>query len=235
MHFLRMNSAKYAPKSDVRTVVIIVLIAVSTLHYLYQLQHVKQSLKALKSRPQYQERVKAIMSELADAPKSKKFSGAHRMDAGSTKRGGAEKTKGTDFEERKKIAEQTIEAEIGDAMPRAPLLQDTLAFAIFTAPLTCSTGFVWNVSWFFKFKLLGQEYGDAERQYLTRKAVGISAAGWEATEAAERDELVARELWLPEQLAAYEEENAGPRGNKSAKEKRAARQKKKNIEPVMLE
>jgi len=224
MHFLRMNSAKYAPKSDVRTVFITVFLFVSALHYLYQLQHVKQTLKSIKSRPQYQERLKTIMAELAGRPASTKPRFNQIQAAGSSKGKGSAANKGAEFEERARAAEELIAAELADVLPHAPMLQDTLAFAIFTAPLTCSRGLVWNVSWFLKFRVLGQEYGDDEMEYLTQKALGVSAKEWGTFAEDHCAELMGRELWLADNLAAYEEETAGPRGNKNDKKKMQAKQ-----------
>ena len=50
MHFMRMNTAKYAAKTDLRTIFLLVILAVSGLHYYYQLQQVQHNIKAIKVR-----------------------------------------------------------------------------------------------------------------------------------------------------------------------------------------
>ena len=72
--------------------------------------------------------------------------------------------------------------------------------------------------------------GMREPEYMTRKALGLSAAEWESMDDAERQSFLQMELWVADKLAAYNEEIASDEKSgkvKSGKEKRAERQQKK--------
>ena len=225
MHFFRMNSMKYAPKSDVRTVLVLVLISLCGVHYYFQLQNCASQLARVKKGAQYQEAVKAIIA--AD--------GGKRPSSGSSKRS-SDKSKGSAYDERKKAAEAQLDAEWADVLPQPPALRDTLAFAVFCLPLTLSSAILGSATWTIKFRLLRQAYGPKETAYLTRRALGYSAAEWADVAEEEQSDLVERELWVGANLAEFEADEARRnKGNKSAREKRAARQRKHNVESMNLE
>jgi len=73
--------------------------------------------------------------------------------------------------------------------------------------------------------------GMREPAYMTRKALGMGADEWAGLPEEEQAELVGLELWVSDNLAAYEAEIAeaerSGKASKSGKEKRAERMKKK--------
>ena len=223
MHFFRMNSMKYAPKSDVRTVLILVVVAWCAVHYYFQLQDCQSQLARVKRGAQYQEAIKAILAGDGGRPSS-----------GSSKR--SSEKKGSAYDERKKAAEAQLDAEWADLLPRPPTLRDTLAFGVFCLPLTLSAGLLSCATWTIKFKLLGQEYGPEEAAYHTARALGLSKAEWAGSAEEEREDLASLKLWIPANLAEFEaDEAARSKGNKSARQKRAARQRKHNVESINLD
>jgi len=77
----------------------------------------------------------------------------------------------------------------------------------------------WYMHWVWKFNIQKCSYGDEEKAYLTRKRVGITTNQWEVSipcaiivtwqqyiGEAKRNELIKRELWIPDHLAAYKKE-----------------------------
>lgn len=56
MQHMRMNTAKYAAKTDLRTVFLLVIAAVSAIHYYYQLQEVKQRAEGMKAAARFEPR-----------------------------------------------------------------------------------------------------------------------------------------------------------------------------------
>ena len=112
-------------------------------------------------------------------------------------------------------------------LPPPPSISDTLLVDLFKLPLTCVYGAVWTL----RFRVLRQEYGEAEKAILTARALGMSAAAFARLSEEEREENLGLELWVPENL----DEFISPgKGEKSGKEKRAARQRKKNPTPMNL-
>jgi len=93
-----------------------------------------------------------------------------------------------------------------------------VAVSLFKLPLTATYTFLW---------LMGG--GMRDPAYKTRKALGFSQDEWATLDAEEQAELVGKELWVGENLEKYEAETGvlGGIGEKSAKEKRAARERKR--------
>lgn len=61
----------------------------------------------------------------------------------------------------------------------------------------------WYGRWMLKFKVRGEEYGDEEKEYLTYTNLKMSEQYWSALDDYEREDLLRKELWVPEKLKAY--------------------------------
>lgn len=220
--YLRYSRPKYAPKSDLRTVLVLTLLAAAGVQYLIKHSMYEQALAAVKKDPRmrYNERVKEIMTRMEKSSTPKKLpSGGARGDAGSTKHN---KTKAEEAEKKRKAAEEQLELELASELPPPPSFYDNIAVDAFKAPLTLTYSVLWVIGG-----------GMREPGYRTRKALGMSAAEWADVDEAEQAELVGRELWISENLEAYEEEiaaaDAKGKGPKSGKEKREQRARKKQL------
>eukprot|EP00325_Prymnesiales_sp_UTEX-LB-985_P008556 CAMPEP_0174699446 /NCGR_PEP_ID=MMETSP1094-20130205/4722_1 /TAXON_ID=156173 /ORGANISM="Chrysochromulina brevifilum, Strain UTEX LB 985" /LENGTH=367 /DNA_ID=CAMNT_0015896783 /DNA_START=13 /DNA_END=1116 /DNA_ORIENTATION=- len=209
--YMKYHSYKYAPKSDLRTVVFLTIIFLSGMQFLFKKSQWEQQLTAIKkfSGTRYNERLKEMVAK-----------GAAKKSTGSAKVKGTA-VKGEELEKRRKEAEAALEAELAAELPPAPRWTDTFIVDLFKLPLTC----VKTAQWY----LAG---GAREPEYLTRKALGVSADEWATYAEEEIAELVEKELWLSENLTAYNDEmsaaNRTPLKNRSSKEKRAVRQRKHN-------
>lgn len=225
MHFLLFSKAKYAPKSDVRFVVILILLGISAVQYLFQMQRYNNVLTQIKASPKYQEQLKTLMSDKAKS--NSKGGSSKRKESG---------TKSDEYESKKAAAEEQLLPEIEALLPPAPTCRNSLGFQLFTLPLTSYQGVLFSISWFLRFRILGQHMGPEEHGLLTRLALGISELEWGRTPAAERADFLAKELWISANLKAFrEEQEAAMRASTSsaqrtAKEKRMARLKKKGLD-----
>ena len=106
-----------------------------------------------------------------------------------------------------------------------------LQILLFTLPLYVGYALLFNVSWFVRIRIQKSEYTDADKEYLTGRAlVGAelidSVKVYEGYTDDEKAELVARELWDDDNLREYKRE-IKPADKKSGKEKQAARRAKK--------
>jgi len=238
MHFLRFSSVSYAPKSDVRFVLFVIVAGISIAQYFFLKQRRTNVIDAVKGQRHYQERLKIIATEIAAATSkaSKPVSGSGKS-ATSSKNKVVTKSKSSSNEEAAKLAEAQLLAELADELPPEPAVQDTLAYVIFTLPLTFSYWVHSTSNWVLKFHILGQAYGPTERALLTRSAIGFTPSEWAALTEEEREELAGRELWISENKAAYDEEVAAEEARPVArtnKEKRNLRLKKKNIDAAPM-
>ena len=217
--YMRYSRPIYAPKSDLRFVFALTILAAAGVQYLIKRSLYEQALNAVKKDPRmrYKERVKEMMARLEKASSQRKPSSGGRGDAGSTKHNS---TKPEEFEKKKKAAEEALALELAAELPPPPSIADNVAVDVFKAPLTLTYTFLWALGG-----------GMREPGYKTRKALGMSAAEWEGVDAAEQEELVGLELWVADNLAEYEAEIAAAsgKGTKTAKEKRAQRLRKKQL------
>ena len=216
--YLKYSRPKYAPKSDLRFVFVITLLAAAGVQYFLKRATYEQALTAVKKDPRarYNERLKEIMARQASGTSPKKPTSGGRGDAGSTKN--EKKLKPEELEKKKKAAEALLAEELAGELPPPPLLADNIAVSLFKLPLTCTYTLLWALSG-----------GMREPAYMTRKALGLSASEWAALDEAEAEELVGLELWVAEKMEAYEAElNEAERSrSKTGKEKRDARLRKK--------
>ena len=221
MHFMRFSRAKYVPKTDLRMVLIFTVLILSTIQYFFLKSKYEISVKSIKGSPRYQEKLKMTMAEEFKV-------GIKKSTGGSAK---TKSVKGDKADEAKKAAEAKLEEEVISKLVQPPKYQDTLAWVIFTAPLTTYYSGGDNLKWFLKYTLGRAEYDDDAKPYVTRKALGMSAAEWAEYSEEEQAEFVAMELWVKENKAEYDKDVADAdragKANKSAKQKQAERQAKR--------
>jgi len=231
--YLKYSRPKYAPKSDLRFVFFITLLGAAGAHHFLKRSTYEQAIARMKKDPRarYQERLKALVSkvpvekpppsptkEVVTKEASGKPASGGRGEAAAAKVNKAAQ-KSEELERRKKVAEAQLEAEMADELGLAPpILADNVAISVFKLPLTVSSYTLWLMAG-----------GMREPAYMTRRALGLSADEWDSYDEAEQTELLARELWVSDNLATYEEEmSSSERGKpKSGKQKREARAQKK--------
>ena len=87
---------------------------------------------------------------------------------------------------------------------------------------------IFKIRWFWKFTICGEEYGNEEKEYLTKKQLKVSQVQWEAIGPHEKDELIERELWIHENFTEYQREK-----DEEMKEKLAQNNKYKSYRRYM--
>lgn len=211
--YMKYSKPKYAPKSDLRFVFVLTLVAAAGVQFMIKRSTYDQALSAMKKDPRarYNERLKEVMTRLDKASPKK--------GAGSTKNNKTT-VKPEELEKKKKAAEEVLAAESAAELPPPPSMADNVAVSLFKAPLTITYAAMWVM-----------QGGLREPGYMTRKALGMGAEEWAEVDEEEQAELIGKELWVAENLEAYEEaiaesERSG-KANKTGKEKRAERARKK--------
>lgn len=194
--FLKYSRPTYAPKSDLRLILLFVVFGGAAVqHYLQRAMH-EQQVRRLKKDPRtrYNERVKEAMAKSGggSAASPAKKSGAARGEAASTKNKGG--PKGEALEKKRAEAEALVDAELASELPAPPVFADTMAVAVFKLPLTLCGWAVWTL----RFSILRQAYGPAEQRKLTCRALGVSDKVFAAHSEAEQEELIGLELWVAE-------------------------------------
>lgn len=54
------------------------------------------------------------------------------------------------------------------------------------------------MKWHWKYTVQKEPYDDEAKEYLTKKALKMSETRWEALDVSQREELLAKDLWIEE-------------------------------------
>ena len=221
--YLKYSKPTYAPKTDLRFVFVVTIIAAAAVQHFLKKSQYEMELSRVKKDPRfrYNERLKEIIAREALAKSASPKKGAGGGFRGQAKESKAPLPKGEELEKAKKRAEEILESELAEELPPPPSASDNVAISLFKLPLTFTYGLLWVASG-----------GMREPGYRTRRALGLSTSEWAEIDDEEQKELIGKELWVGENLSAYEQEVAmleGPKGSKTGKEKRAARERKRQL------
>jgi curved DNA-binding protein CbpA len=198
--------AVYAPKTDFRLIVLFSTLAISILQLLVATKRHNQALAGYAKTDEVEKAAQAILDERkstrgADGSTKGKYhehAPAHGYATHATKKF-SQKSLAKDRVELDAIAVELTklaQREEGLCSALAPRLQDTLLVQLPTLPFAAYNWTAAQVRWTYKFKLCGDEYGPEEREYLTRKAVGMTLQGWDEADEDRREALIAKELWV---------------------------------------
>ena len=160
--YMRYSRAKYAPKSDMRLVLLMTVLGAAAIQYHLKKATYDQAVSQMKKDPRsfYQMRLKELLAAAG---------GGASSNTSKHKTGGL---KGEALEKKRKEIEAAVEIELAAELPPPPAFSDTVAMDFLKLPLT----FSYAALWFLKFTVLRQAYGPAEQATLTAKALGVSAA-----------------------------------------------------------
>merc|ERR1712110_50872 len=70
-------------------------------------------------------------------------------------------------------------------------------------PYSISVSLYEFFQWHYRFSYKGEDYGEAEQMYLTRRVLGIDKGRWDAMEEDRRLELLSKRLWEGDNAKAF--------------------------------
>jgi len=173
---------RFAPKVDVRIVIIVSITIISVIQYFVFGQRYNMAIDYFATTEKYKNQALRIAEKEKLMPESGK--GKNR------------KTK----EELKKEKEAVIRTIIKDKMDikggyAKPSIQDILWIQLVLLPVTFVSYVKWYVRWFWKFVINKEEYGREEKLYLIRKNIGLGELQFSALEDEKHEEYLMNELW----------------------------------------
>ena len=127
-------------------------------------------------------------------------------------KGKKKKAKGVDKKETKKQEQEELKAIIVELVEAIhdfgggfakPTWRDLFLVKLVQFPYVTTTGLWWWIKYFIR-RRRGLDYTHEELEWFTRKAVGDVI--WDSVADEEREEMKARELWIPENLEQWKEE-----------------------------
>uniref|UniRef100_A0A1I8G191 J domain-containing protein n=1 Tax=Macrostomum lignano TaxID=282301 RepID=A0A1I8G191_9PLAT len=201
-HFYQYYKRKYSPKVDVRVVIVVIVTAFSIFQYYSQYTNYHDAVNTLSKQPRYRMQAKEIAKSEglldSDGPGGKR-----------KRENGRKLTK----EEVKEKEEEVIRGIIMRKMDirgsyEKPSIMNVLWFQLLMLPIRVLQWIYWALRWIVLFGLLKREYGPAEKEYLIRRYMGLSALAWEHLPEQRREQLLAKELWIKAKYVVFAEEEA---------------------------
>eukprot|EP00051_Salpingoeca_urceolata_P002197 m.48012 g.48012 ORF g.48012 m.48012 type:complete len:325 (-) comp11962_c0_seq1:65-1039(-) len=105
-------------------------------------------------------------------------------------------------DEKNKVIRGVVERRLNEqGVCLEPQWTDLLWSKILLLPLILLKWIAWNVSWVWRIRINGQEYTDADKEYLIEKNISVQ---WEYFH--DQDLAWERELWIKENAVEYLEE-----------------------------
>lgn len=194
-HYYRYYRRVYAPKVDVRIVIVVTITVISVLQYWASLSRYNTAIDYLVTVPKY--RIKA--QEIA------KNEGL--LNTAADKKRNKHKTKEQIKEEEegiiRKIVEEKMDIRGGYSKPS---YKDMLWVQLILLPWTVIQYIIWFVRWTWKFTILKHPYGEEEKAYIMRKWMKLSQLQWDGLPDYEKEEFFAGELWTRENFDVWKQQ-----------------------------
>ncbi|XP_037091994.1 dnaJ homolog subfamily C member 25 homolog [Pollicipes pollicipes] len=191
-HYYRYYRRRMAPKVDIRIVLAVTITIISGIQYFTSWTRYDTAIRYLVTVPKYRLRAQQIAKEeklLDHLKRNKKMS----------------KDEARQEEERilRDIVRDKMDIRGGYAKPS---VTSVLWVQLVLLPYTLSVWLLWYLRWFWKYTLLGQEYGTDEKLYLIRRYMGVSSAQFDAMEEDTKEEYLEMELWKRDVFAVWKKE-----------------------------
>ncbi|KAK3238748.1 hypothetical protein CYMTET_51264, partial [Cymbomonas tetramitiformis] len=197
-------------QTDWRLVVTFFVIVTSICQHLYWKSSYKQAIEHAKSTPIYRNRLRALELEQAQA------------DSSTSKKGAKTKGKGDVAikKEHTEAAHEALELQLNIVGGFSkPDWKDILVVQLFLFPANCGKYVWWCLLWVMNYQLLKRPYTAEDAMYITGKLIKCPRSIWSTMDEERKQDLVGRELWIPENLVAYKKEQqlAADRGKAGSK------------------
>lgn len=197
-HYYYYFRRRYAPKVDIRIVIVVTISVISGFQYWGAMSRYKEAIDYFLTVPKYRLRASDIAKQ----------EGLLRENSSKeTKKKNKGKTKDEIREEEENILRKIIEEkmQIRGGYSK-PTYRDVLWIQLFLMPITIFQWIVFHVRWFIKFGILKEDYGQDEKEYLIRRYMKLNEAQWESLEDEERDEYLELELWIKDNFKVWKAE-----------------------------
>lgn len=184
-HTARYYKAVYSPKIPLWIVIGGALFFLSVLQYVNESWKYSSTMNAIVHQPAFKRRVNELLT--AEMASHKKINKIERDLLKS------------------RVEKQVLDSEVSLVGPgcHKPSLRSLIGVRFLLLPVSVSV-FVFDcIRWYWRFSVMGEPYGEAERDYLTRRVLGMSQEVWESLDETERHGLASRNLWVQDCFEAY--------------------------------
>lgn len=192
-HYYRYYRRMYAPKVDVRYVIVVTITIISGFQYYAMHSRYKEAIDYLLTVPKY--RLKA--QEIA------KTEGLVGNSIANRKRNRFKSKDEIRLEEEnvlRKIIEEKMDIKGGYSKPD---YKNVLWLQLAFLPYTIGLYLFWYFRWIYKFNVNKEEFGDEEKHYIIRKYMKLSQPQWDALTEEEVHEFMESELWIKDNFDVW--------------------------------
>ncbi len=192
-HYYRYYRRMYAPKVDVRIVIIVTITVISAFQYYAAHSRYKEAIDYLLSVPKYKlkaqeiAKTEGLLGNTAVNKKKNKF-----------------KTKDEIREEEEKILRNIIEEKMDIRGGYSkPSYRDILWVQLVFLPYTIGLYIFWYLKWIWKFNINKEPFGDEEKLHIIRKNMKLSQLQWDALSEDEIQDFLDEELWIKDKFDVW--------------------------------
>jgi DnaJ homolog subfamily C member 25 len=187
-HYYRYYRRMYAPKVDVRLVIVVTITVISAFQYYAAHSRYKEAIDYLLTVPKY----KLKAQEIA------KTEGLLINSAANKKKNKFRSKEDIREEEEailRKIIEEKMDIRGGYSKPS---YRDVLWVQLIFIPYFIGQYIYWYFRWIWKFNINREPLGEEEKLYLIRKFMKLTKLQWDALSKEEIQEYLDEELWIRE-------------------------------------
>lgn len=194
-HYYAYYRRRLAPKVDVRLVILISICAISLFQYYSWHSSYNEAINYLVTVPKYRLQAAEIAREQG------------LLSRGTKERGKNRRSKEEIREHEEEVIRHIIKNKIDiKGSYQKPSVWDILLLQIVLAPVSLARYVAWYLSWVYRFRLRGQEYGHEEKLYLIRKNMRMSQSQFDTLEDCTMEGFLQRELWIRDNYEVYRRE-----------------------------
>ena len=191
---------RYAPKTDMRLVLLGFVLVVSCIQYVSQIQQYRYVRRVIRFDPRVLKKANQIVRD--NKIKAKQ---------GKKTKGRSQKQKNRK-EELELAIDQVIENDVKmfGEQGSEPSLKKTFLVWLVLSPYTLTTSMYFYMRWIILFNILGRPYDFEARTYLTYCALRnenfSEKREWKYMDEEKRLKLIKRELWNPKNMELFRKE-----------------------------
>ncbi|XP_055056287.1 dnaJ homolog subfamily C member 25 [Misgurnus anguillicaudatus] len=193
-HYYTYYRRRLAPKVDVRIVILVTVCAISLFQYYSWWSSYTEAINYLMTVPKYRIQATELAKQQGLLNRTKE-------------KGRNRRSKEEIREEEEQIIRDIIKNKIDiKGGYQKPKISDILLCKIILFPYYLCIYVAWYCSWFYRFTLRGEEYGDEEKLYLIRRYMKMAQAQFESLDNNLIETFLEKELWIKDKYEAYKEE-----------------------------
>ncbi|KAJ1256970.1 hypothetical protein BS78_K258400 [Paspalum vaginatum] len=174
--------AYYGHKTDIRAVLIGLLLITSAFQYINQLTRYNQAVESVKQSPAYRNRLKALEFERTGGIGSKK-KGHKQVD--------------------KKVEELNNEVDLQIHGVEKPSIWRLCGVQFILLPYSTGKVLTWEICWFWRYWVKKLPFAWEDACYLTRATLQIPASTWKNIDESRKEDIVTRRLWEKKNMERY--------------------------------